>query len=231
MGLPRLNTFTTARVVGGKLLRRALHRERLLREAPVAGIVDALLEQADREARGVGDGMVRVVVGPSAADSRVEAGPARRPLYPVDGPGLRLGLGSDPRRGAELWCKTADRHRLHATELAAAARGYDGAVLLGPEGQLREGTWFSLLVQLPGGWAAPPLGPGVIYSTTRAAVELHLSECGQPLSTQRLTLEDLDSAQGVIALSALLGVAPVVEVEGRSLPRCDVSRLRAALAR
>lgn len=211
-------TFTTARVTEGAIVARALHRERLLRDGGDPGLVDDLLRQADARAATLKEGMVRVIVGSSRASSFVEAGPARRRPWREGDPPLALVVREDPRTGAGLSQKTLERSALTALDEEAKAEGADGALLVGPDGSLREGTWFSFLLYVDGAWSAPPVGEGVLFSTTRAFVERALRDRGKPFVTRRLSLDDLSRADAAACLSALLGASAVRQVGDVRLP-------------
>ncbi len=208
----RQATFTTARVTSGVVVERALHRERLLRDGGERSLVDELLADADTRAAPLADGMVRVVVGADRASSRVEAGPARRRAWSLGDPPLSLLVRADPREGEALTKKTVERRALSALDDEARALGADGVLLSGPDGELREGTWFSVVLRLDDAWCAPAVGAGVLFSTTRAALERTLAARGETLLERRLTLADLSRADAALALSALLGTSAIWRV-------------------
>lgn len=205
-------TFTTARVRDGVVVERALHRQRLLSDGGDPSVVDELLAEADDRVAALTNGMVRVVVGEDRARSSVDAGPARRQPWKIGDPPLSILLRADPRTGESLRKKTVERRELTILDEEARALGADGVVLTGPNGELREGTWFSLLLFLDGEWCAPPVGDGVLFSTTRAAFERSLAAHGRALVTRTLTPSDLESAEAALALSALLGASAIWRV-------------------
>lgn len=221
-------TFTTARVTGGVVVWRALHRERLLRDGGDPALVGRLLDAADAKAAALHEGMVRVIVGSDDETSRVEAGPARRRPWTAADPPMSLLLRPDPRVGDALRQKTLERSALTALDEEARALGADGVLLTGPGGELREGTWFSFVLLLGGHWHAPPLGDGVLYSTTRAALQRALAASGEGLVERPLTFADLQRADGAAALSALLGASAVWRVGAVPLPT-DASRVERLL--
>lgn len=199
-------------MANGAVVARELHRERLVRDGGLPALVDDLLREADARAAALGNGMVRVVVGASRASSSVEAGPARRRPWRVEDRPLSLLLREDPRTGTALFRKTLERSALSALDDEARAQGADGVLLMAPDGSLREGTWFSFLLHVDGAWSAPPVGEGVLFSTTRAFVERALAARGTPIVTRRLSVDDLSRANGAACLSALLGTSAIWQV-------------------
>lgn len=208
----RAPTFTTARVKGGVVVERGLHRERLCFDGGDPDVVDELLTEADAKAAALFDGMVRVVVGDDRESSCVDGGPARRREWTPDAEPLSLIVRPDPRVGEALFKKTVDRQALEVLDEEARSLGVDGVLLTAPDGALREGTWFSFVLLLDGEWCAPPVGEGVLFSTTRERFRRSLQVMDAPLIERQLTFEDLTRAEGAVALSALLGASAVWRV-------------------
>jgi branched-chain amino acid aminotransferase/para-aminobenzoate synthetase component 1 len=100
---------------------------------------------------------------------------------------------------------------------AAMDEGGDEAVILGPAGEVCEAAMGSLLVHDGQGWSTPESPwrlPGVTLELARGL----LAEMGQAVTPRPLRPEDLMAAQTVWVLGSLMGVMPVAEVEGRTLP-------------
>lgn len=219
MSEPRSGRLTTAQIAAGRIVRRELHRARFLYDGVPTDVADAALADADAAARRLGEGMIRVLLYREAGGWRpkIDAGPARRRPFAAGDAPLSLILRPDPREGEALLTKSLDRRALVAVEDEAARLGADGALLEGPDG-LREGTWFSFVVRLEGAWCAPPIGEGVLFSTTRAAFADALARRGERLRAMRLSRADLRRAEGALVLSSLLGAAPVARVEDETIP-------------
>lgn len=211
--------FTTARVSGGRILRRALHRARLLHDGGAPELVDALLLEGDRQAAALVEGMARLllVVEGGRVVARVETGPARRSAWAPGDPPLRLITRLDPRPPEGPFVKSLDRASFAPLEEEARALGADGVLLEGPEG-LREGTWFHVAVLAHGVWRTPPVGPGVLYGTTRAAFLAAARARGDRIEECPLSRAHLEQAEGMLALSSLLGMAAVSHVDEAALP-------------
>jgi branched-subunit amino acid aminotransferase/4-amino-4-deoxychorismate lyase len=193
--------FTTARVEGGVIVRRDLHRERLLDEGPDAPLVERALSEADELAAQLGDGMVRVAVGRKLDKLRrvVAAAPARRPPWKAQHAPIRIGVAVDPRTLPVT--KQIEREALDRLDALSRRLGMDGAVLIGPEG-VREGTWFHLAIRRGERWVTPPRSPMVSFGTTRTTfLERDDAEEGA------ISLDELLNADEIRVMSALLGVA------------------------
>ncbi|GHH34842.1 aminotransferase class IV [Lentzea cavernae] len=141
---------------------------------------------------------------------------------------LRLWLRPAPprTRTVRLWNSGLDRRSVpavkgvdldHLTALrsAAVAAGADEALLLSPEGHVREGSTTSVVWWRGDALCAPPAGPTLLPGVTRA---LLTELTGQPLVEEFATPAELADAP-VWTVNALHGIRPVTEGLGRFVAR------------
>jgi branched-subunit amino acid aminotransferase/4-amino-4-deoxychorismate lyase len=205
--------FTTARVSRGRVLREHWHLERLVHDGADPGQVLQALGEARVLAEDFDEGMVRVVVGRHRV---VAASAPRRPPWVAGDAGLTLVTRPDPRRG-ELFIKNAHRQSLLALQAEAQAEGGDGALLVGEAG-VHEGTWFHVAARFDKRWVQPERS---IRGTTSLAFAAEVARHGREVAREALALDALFEADVVVAMSSLLGVAPIASVDGRALAYVD----------
>lgn len=196
--------FTTARIRAGEIVHEALHHRRLFRDATfiaptLVPAISEAMEKAREKASDLQTGSIRVSLGET---TKVTTSIERREEWKVGDEELAIDLAPDPRSGSGLWVKCEDR--------AALSTVPSDALLYGPHAELREGTWFSVAFHREGEWVLPPLGPGVLFGTTR---EWFAKKAGARAST--LGFEALSDCSGALALSSLLGVAPIASIAGQ----------------
>ncbi len=178
-----------------------------------AEIRDELLERA-----GLDEGRGRLHLLPAGARPRflwtVE------PL-PEPPPPLRLTF-SPFRRGnldptASL--KHASRGFLEAALREARDRGFDEAILLGEQGEVRECCGANLfLVETSGTVVTPTLVDGFLPGVTRGRLCRILREHGIPVRERTVFAEELEDAREVFLTNAVQGILPAASVEERILP-------------
>jgi D-alanine transaminase len=96
---------------------------------------------------------------------------------------------------------------------AAAARGATEAILL-TAGQLREGSSSAVMVVCNGTLIAPPEGPEILPSTTRA-LALHLAQRADiPIRIEPISESALRDADEILLGFATRGVLPVCHLDG-----------------
>lgn len=196
--------FTTARVRKSKIAHASLHQRRLFRDATfiaptLVPAISLAMEEAQKKAARLKEGVVRVSLGQSVEVTTSAKG---RPAWTVGSPELDVDVAPDPRSGSGLWVKSEDRDALASVPC--------DTLLFGPQGEIREGTWFSVALFVDGVWVLPPLGPGVLFGTTREWFAHHARA-----KMVRLGEEALGRCEGALALSALLGVAPIASIAGQ----------------
>ncbi|MEU3771920.1 aminotransferase class IV [Streptomyces sp. NPDC032472] len=130
-----------------------------------------------------------------------------RPAPPPGGPArLWVYEGPDPRAHPRI--KGPDLHLLAAVREGAVRAGCDEALLLGPDGELREGAYSSVLWWHGDVLCAPPAEAQVLPGVTRQLLlDLARAE-GRTVRLAPARLGDLDGAE-VWITSALHGIRPV----------------------
>ena len=99
----------------------------------------------------------------------------------------------------------------------AWAQGFDEVLLLDDRGRLVEGASTNVFVMRGGRATTPPLRLGATPGVTRRFLVESLPGWGIPVREATLSLRDLETADEVFCTSALVGVMPISQVEGKSL--------------
>ncbi|MGD2042073.1 MAG: aminotransferase class IV, partial [Acidimicrobiia bacterium] len=171
----------------------------------------------------VEDGAVRVVVTRGASipglddPSNVivfghtwETGEEPARLYPVVAPWHAAGVEWD-LAGAKI---TSYAPNLAATR-RAQAHGFDDALLITIDGVILEGPTFSIAWLVNSTLETPGLDLGILDSITRRVVLDAASDRGIDVVEGTWTMDRLDAAQEVMALSTIREVQPVVSIAAR----------------
>lgn len=117
---------------------------------------------------------------------------------------------------------------------AAEASGADDALLLNTAGDLACASAANLSLLLDGVLVTPSVASGALPGTLRGLVIAELApQAGLEVSERAVRPEELRAAQEVFLTNALLGIAPLTEVDalriGTGVPGPVSVRLRAAL--
>jgi D-alanine transaminase len=217
-GSGRIGSFTTARVERGRPTRAERHAARLRRdalrlglEAPGRGEVERLLTDTARRALGCGDGMVRIEwsrVSSASPSLRAFA----RPLG--DEPDRwRAGVARTPHPGpgTRAHTKHVDVPAYDRAREEAGARGVDEVLLFDANGRLVEGGRTNLLlVTADARLVTPDLELGPVEGLGLEIVR----ENAPTVAPARLDLADVRAARELIAVNAVRGVVPIVELDG-----------------
>jgi para-aminobenzoate synthetase component 1 len=102
----------------------------------------------------------------------------------------------------------------------AQANGFDEALILNPDGTVSETNTAGLLI-LQGREVIRPASAAVLPGVMAAAACRHLAAWGYTMVRRTVQSEELLSADQVLAANALMGVVPVVAVDGRQRPAGD----------
>lgn len=235
--------FETLRVRRGRPALVERHLDRLFRSAPVLGLdlpwdTEALAGLvADCAARnGVAEGGVRLTVtaGPGPAFAPGGGAPglvltARRgPLYPEDAyaRGYRAAIATVRRnhRSPLAGVKSLNCLDNLLARREAAARGADEALLLNVDGELAEGAATNLFFVRRGRLCTPEVECGALPGVARGVVLERASggAGGSPglpgvmaVEAGRYGPEALLEADEAFLTNALMGVMPLVAVDGR----------------
>ncbi len=186
------------------------HLCRLTRSARALGFIcrreeiEGALEEW-RAARGnEGDGPLRLRLR-LWRDGRIHL--AYRPLVPLAAP-LRVALVIGGRAPEDPLCrhKVSDRRPLEAALAAERARrDVEEVLFVSPTGELREGSYTTLFLRIPGQRTllTPPLSAGILPGVLRAELL-----AGGVARVARLHLRDLARAEEIFMGNALRGLMP-----------------------
>jgi branched-subunit amino acid aminotransferase/4-amino-4-deoxychorismate lyase len=237
--------FETIRVVGGRVLELPLHVDRLqasaaVLEIPLPDDIERCLDTAIADlcrANRLDDSDAQVAVRVTASRGPVDGRALRPPdevrpnlvvqAWRVDPPspellgrGLRLvisGVRRDPSSPLAT-VKTTSRAEFVYAQLEARQRGADDALFLTTDGHLAEATSASVFLVQLAGLATPSLDCGILVSTTREwVISSGGPQLGLAVRQDRLTRDDLFSADEVFVASSVAGIVPVTRVDGRPI--------------
>jgi 4-amino-4-deoxychorismate lyase len=238
--------FETLRIAGGAPAFLDLHLARLQRSADRLAIPLppgwAELARLASGAYDAADGMLRLTCtkgAPGGAPvgfalaSPIPAGVAEAREQGVHVVTLSLGMSADLRAGAP-WLLGGVKSTSYAVNMAsqraAEAQGAQDAIWISSDGQVLEAPTSTVAWVRDGVLVTPPADELGILPGTTAQVALDLSPV--PVQVRRGSVEELRTAQEVLLLSSVRGVAPVVRLDGRDLPVGPVTaQLRAAFER
>ena len=224
--------FETLRVYGGRPFRLQEHLERLARSAarialppPDLDEVRELAALALREA-GEGDAVLRLYwtpgppEGPPAALALVS--PLPDWIEEARARGQRLLALTVPRRTAG-WLLPGTKSVSYAAHLAAEhearARGADDAVCVDDDGVVLEGPVTNIWWREGGALLTPSLDLGILAGETRAALLELAGAAGYAVEEGSFPLARLAAADEAFTSSSVREVRPVVELDGRPIPR------------
>lgn len=240
--------FETMRVYGRRPWAFDRHLERLRDGADVLGIAlpaEEVLASGLAEtvrANDLTDCGARITVTAGAGPVDPHAGPSEAPNVMVTAWPLR-DYGRLYRSGASMvtlpgWgrtlpgVKTTSYAASVAGRLAAARAGADDALFLGPDGLVLEATGSNIFAVFGEEIVTTPVSDGVLPGVTRSAVLDLAADVGLVAREEGLWLDDLFTADEVVATSTLREVYPVSAVDGRTVSRGPLADgLRGALGR
>ncbi len=216
--------FEVVRSYRGRLFALEAHLDRL-----EAGAAKLRLELPDRSeiaawiqavAADGGDCFVRLVVTRGAALPDIDA-PGRcivawEPM-PEPNNGLRvLPVEAPWHSGGIEWDLTGAKTISYAPNMAASRRaqraGFDDALLISRDGWVLEGPTWTVAWFIDGMLETPAMDLGILASVTRSEVLKTAADVGLGVVEGRWTIQRVEAADEVIALSTLKDVAPVVAV-------------------
>jgi len=213
--------YTTARVSAGRTLWVDRHLARLVADARRLGLpavdehtVRAAFGELARAAFGEGDGAIRLQHSCDAAGRAHWLGVPRR-------------LGDEPdtwrtirapfaHEGPRPWSgvKTTDTLAYTLAREAARGHGAQDALFADTAGRLIEGTRTNLFVVLEDGrWATPDLCRGGVAGLAREVV----LEATDAFAVRDIGFDALLRAREVVAVNALRGGRPIVELDGKPI--------------
>ncbi len=230
-------SFTTARWTGRGVRFEGAHLARLERDASTLGLGDLDREAACRALRelghaafGAGEGVVRLEIA-AGPGGRAAIGATARNVGrdPTSWRAISLPLVHDGRSapsGAKL-----SRRPLYERAVGEATRaGVDEALLFDDEGRLVEGARTNLVAVGPDG--VPRVPPESRGAVAGVALAVAFEGCAD-LTRGDVARDELDALRELVALNAVRGAVPVVELDGRPVgggrPGPVATRLAAVL--
>lgn len=235
--------FETFRARRGRVYLLERHWRRLWEGAAVLGIQVlvslAELEVAVRELSQrcrLDDARVRVTLTAGAPDGRpsllVQARPASDYPEELYRRGLAAAIASARRNELSPLSRVKTLSCLDNVLAREAARraGADEALFLNTRELLAEGSATNIFLVRTGELLTPPVEDGALPGVTRGALLGLAGEAGLAAREASLSLEDLRGAGEAILTNAVLGVAPLAQVDGRPVaagkPGPNARRLR-----
>jgi 4-amino-4-deoxychorismate lyase len=231
------SVFETLRIAGGQAAFLDLHLRRLQRSAERLSIELPpgwkALAHAAVDAYGAGEGMLRLTCSKGVPGGAPVGFALASPVPPAVVRGrengvrvvtLTLGVPATLRAEA-TWLLGGVKSTSYAVNMAsqreAEARGADDAIWTSSDGEVLEAPTSTVCWVSGGRLVTPPAEEiGILPGTTR---DVALSLLEIPHDVRRGTVDELRAADEVLLLSSVRGVAPVVELDGRSLPAGPVT--------
>ena len=121
----------------------------------------------------------------------------------------RIGSASQPMKA-----KAASNYANAAlARVEALENGYDEAIMLGPDGDVLEGSAENIFVVKDGEISTPPLSSGILEGITRDSVVQIIEEDGGYVAESSIRREDLYTADEVFMTGTAAEVKPVASVD------------------
>ncbi|MDN5571062.1 MAG: aminodeoxychorismate lyase [Propionibacteriaceae bacterium] len=230
--------FDAMRVVRDAHGVRVDHRDRhLARFARSAAAMDlppidvsawaGLIDQAAAAWTGDGEAVCKVIWtrgGEFVASDPVGVvliAPGPASCVPLRVAGLHTGRTSDAFRNAP-WLlggvKTISYAMNAAAKREANRRGVDDALFISSDGYLLEGPTSALVVARDGLLdTTPTQDTGILASVTVDVLREHAAQHGREFRERLIQPEELNLVDGAWLVSAIRGVCPIIELDGRSV--------------
>lgn len=217
--------FETVKVMRGEPVFFSAHHARLSASCRALGLNWSFTTEDLRarcrmllQANGCVEGSLKIVVYRDPTGSRGDCGElifSREQAYSAKDyeRGFRLKIVVDPGRLPGATHKsTRYRKNLQAREAARAA-GRQDALFVDERGIILEGAATNLFVVIDGALLTPPLEVGILPGVARGEI---LRRWPGAAKEQVISVDMLDAAAEVFVTNALVGVMPVVAVDGRT---------------
>lgn len=144
---------------------------------------------------------------------------------PARGEAVRLWISTEPDWRLCPSIKGTDLDRLAALRQSAASAGADEALILSPDGRVREGASTSILWWRRDVLCAPPETPEILPGVTRAVLVGLAAEHGVRVDIEEPTPQELAGLE-VWAVNALHGIRPVSRWVGTPIEAGAAHRAR-----
>lgn len=113
-------------------------------------------------------------------------------------------------------------NRLDQVMAAHELNGEQEGLMFDYDGRLIEGTKSNLLVLSEGRLLTPSLKRIGVAGTLRQFLLDHQSELGVDIIETEIHADQLQQAQGLIAVNGIFGVWPIILLDGQPVPRADI---------
>jgi len=226
--------FETMRACAGRVFRLGRHLERLRAGCRLLGIepVPEFAElrsavEATLRANGLREARLRCTVtagvetvpgaGPSAVHPTVVVAAWPVPKLVSAHSPWTAGTSARPvfSRDPLLSVKTTSRVGHVLARRQARAAGYDEALLVNESGTYTEGSVTNLFVLRAGVLLTPPVTDGLLPGLARELVLELAAGRGLKVQERSIAVRDLSCAEEAFLTNAVLGVVPLVAVDGR----------------
>jgi branched-subunit amino acid aminotransferase/4-amino-4-deoxychorismate lyase len=219
--------FEALRVYQGKPFRLGPHLDRLARSA--AKLHLPVPDRTDLEAwctavsKASGESIVRVFVS-GGTDPRALGTNSRTIVLAEEPPGAQPPVSLQSRIAPwhtdSEWFELTGAKALSygfnlAASVAAQLAGYDDALLIGRSGNVLEGPNFSVAWVRDGDLFTPTLQTGILESITRRAAIEVAAALGIDVLEGNYTIDDVLSADEMLALSTVKEISPVRRVDDK----------------
>jgi branched-subunit amino acid aminotransferase/4-amino-4-deoxychorismate lyase len=232
--------FEVARSYGGRVFALDAHLDRLAAGAAKLQLdLPARSDLADWIEAVAADGVdcfVRLIVTRGGTIPGIDV-PARcivvwEPMPEPNDAFRILPVEAPWHSGGVDWDLTGAKVISYAPNMSAGRRaqreGFDDALLISRDGWVLEGPTWTIAWFVDGVFETPAMNLGILASVTRAEVLETAAEIGLAVVEGRWTLDRLNDAVEVVALSTLKEVAPVVAVGPAAFTPGEATRKLAA---
>jgi len=234
--------FETVRIhPGAKTFRLDAHLARMNASASALGLdpapdADALRPVVRRlcEENGVEDGRLRITLarreeapGSSLLVAVSHAGPQTGPGLLEGWRGFRVPFRQDRRRPSS---GHKCGHTLDVFLFRRNLNPLEEGILLNEEGRVSEGCYSNIFAVRDGRLTTPALGEGCLPGITRHAVLQFARKTGLQTGEEAIAWIELLRADEAFLTNAMIGIAPLVELEGAPLGKGEPGQVTAELA-
>lgn len=240
--------FETVLVVDGKPRELDAHLTRLRRSAAMLQLPEPDLAQWERVCRQVIDAWrggsemalklvyTRGVEGADEPTGFAYAAPVEESSIRAREDGIAaitLDRGIDPEVVERApWLLLGAKSLSYGVNMAAvreaARRGAADAIFTSADGGVLEGPRSSVIIARGRTLFTPPATIGILPGTTQAALYRGAEKAGWAVKTERLTVDDLFSAEALLLVSSIRKITRVHTLDDRPLP--DSTSVHAELA-
>ena len=242
--------YEVAKLLGGRLVLWQDHLRRLgdglavTRLEPAGGV--AAIDRGCREllaAAGVEEGSLYLQVTRGAGPREKIPPPTMRPTvfalvtahpHPEPASLPQTAISHDDLRWGRCDVKSVSLMATVLGKLAARDAAADEVLFVGPGGEVREGGSTTFLVVRDGVLVTHPLGRRILPGVTRKALLAAAADLGMAVDETPPLLAERATWQEAMTASTLLGVQPVVRLDGKPVgdgePGPWTRRLAAAVA-